>query len=239
MSLLGYAWCLGKAVPVYDNKGLVSNAEYARFYISELPTFSAADYPNITVFGDRLLRFTESQYLELMNRGAFEYIGDYPLFSMLHRTDKPTTTPYGYNWIKRNDDRAYAITTFAYGTNGSAKNAAYFDFYFTCSDHETYNTTIYAAVRYGEEDDFNLCLDPCQTVESGIILKSTNITNYLVITPTNVREPETPDPLPVTPFLPKNGAWQKQDAYKVVGDQWVKQPQDGYETQGGQWSALS
>lgn len=47
------------------------------------------------------------------------------------------------------------------------------------------------------------------------------------------------DPAPVTPFLPKNGAWQKQDAYKVEGNQWVRQPQDGYETQGGQWSALS
>lgn len=51
-------------------------------------------------------------------------------------------------------------------------------------------------------------------------------------------EPETPDPLPVSPYLPINGAWVKHDVYKQVGNTWVKQPQDGYETQQGAWQAI-
>lgn len=51
-------------------------------------------------------------------------------------------------------------------------------------------------------------------------------------------EDETPEPIttPVNGYKVKNGAGVKQDAYKRVGRQWVKQPQDGYEAQGGQWS---
>lgn len=52
-------------------------------------------------------------------------------------------------------------------------------------------------------------------------------------------EPETPDPLPITPYLPKNGAWVKHDIYKQVGNSWVKQPQGAVEVEDGAWSALS
>ncbi|MBQ1233655.1 MAG: hypothetical protein IIX86_09000 [Clostridia bacterium] len=50
--------------------------------------------------------------------------------------------------------------------------------------------------------------------------------------------PVLPDPLPVTPYLPKNGAWVKHDIYKQVGNEWVKQAQEGYETQQGMWQAI-
>lgn len=47
------------------------------------------------------------------------------------------------------------------------------------------------------------------------------------------------DPVPVSPYLPKNGAWVKHDVYKQVGNSWVKQPQGAVEVEGGAWSALS
>lgn len=50
--------------------------------------------------------------------------------------------------------------------------------------------------------------------------------------------PVLPDPLPVSPYLPINGAWVKHDVYKQVGNSWVKQPQVGYETQQGAWQAI-
>ena len=93
---LGYAWCLGKAVPVYNHFKLVSNHQYARFYVSELPSFSAADYPYITIsFNVRLLRFTEKDFLSLMNRGTFITKTGFPFMAMLRRTDAPKSTPYG------------------------------------------------------------------------------------------------------------------------------------------------
>lgn len=52
-------------------------------------------------------------------------------------------------------------------------------------------------------------------------------------------EPETPDPLPVSPYLCQNGVWVKSDVYKQVGNTWVKQPQGAFEVEGGAWSALS
>lgn len=43
---------------------------------------------------------------------------------------------------------------------------------------------------------------------------------------------------PITPYLRKNGAWQKQDTYKRVGGQWVKQTQDGYEMVETVWQPI-
>lgn len=51
--------------------------------------------------------------------------------------------------------------------------------------------------------------------------------------------PLLPEALPVSPYLPNNGAWVKHDIYKQVGNQWVKQPQGAVEVEGGAWSALS
>ena len=51
--------------------------------------------------------------------------------------------------------------------------------------------------------------------------------------------PVLPEPLPVSPYLCKNGAWVKHDIYKQVGNSWVKQPQGAVEVEGGAWSALS
>lgn len=51
--------------------------------------------------------------------------------------------------------------------------------------------------------------------------------------------PVLPDLLPVTPYLPINGAWVKYGFYKQVGNSWVKQPQGAVEVEGGAWSALS
>lgn len=48
-----------------------------------------------------------------------------------------------------------------------------------------------------------------------------------------------PDPLPVSPYLPINGAWVKHDIYKQVGNSWVKQPQGAVEVEGGAWQGLS
>lgn len=47
------------------------------------------------------------------------------------------------------------------------------------------------------------------------------------------------DPLPVSPYLPNNGAWVKHDIYKQVGNTWIKQPQGAVEVEDGAWSALS
>lgn len=43
---------------------------------------------------------------------------------------------------------------------------------------------------------------------------------------------------PLSPYIRKNGAWQKQDIYKRIGGQWVKQPQDGYKSQNEAWNPL-
>lgn len=51
-------------------------------------------------------------------------------------------------------------------------------------------------------------------------------------------QPETPGALPVTPYLPKNGAWVKHDIYKQVGNSWVKQPQGAVEVEDGAWQGL-
>ena len=50
-------------------------------------------------------------------------------------------------------------------------------------------------------------------------------------------EPE-PEASPISPYLRKSGAWQKQDTYKRVGGQWVKQTQAGYETVESVWQPI-
>ena len=51
-------------------------------------------------------------------------------------------------------------------------------------------------------------------------------------------EPETSEALPVSPYLRKNGSWQKQDTYKRVGGKWVKQTQKGYEMVESVWQPI-
>ena len=192
MSLLGYAKCLGKAVPVYDNTGLVSNPRYARFYISELPTFSAADYSYITnSFGMRLLRFTEADFLAIMSKGAFETVGDFPFLALLHRTDAPRTTPYGYNWIRSSDDRAYAICNYTDSNSAAPENVEYFDLYITGDDYSLYSYILGFAIRYNGQDDFKLWGTvgaPIKADRSGTYLTETNVGNYLVMSATTGAE---------------------------------------------------
>lgn len=182
---LGYAWCLGKAVPVYRHIGLVDNPQYARFYVSELPAFSAADYPYITIsFGVRLLRFTEKDFLSLMNRGTFITKTGFPFMAMLHRTDVPKSTPYGYNWISAGDDRAYAIGNYAGSTYTLAPNdMEYFDFYLTGYS----SNLVKSAIRYNGEKDkwhMNFSMTPVKADRNGTWLSLKNIGEYLVLTKT-------------------------------------------------------
>ena len=60
-----------------------------------------------------------------------------------------------------------------------------------------------------------------------------------VVLPASDPVPVLPDPLPVSPYLPKNGAWVKHDVYKQVGNTWVKQPQGAVEVEDGAWQGLS
>ena len=185
---LGYAWCLGKAVPVYNRIGKVSNPQYARFYVRELPAFSAADYPYITIdFNVRLLRFTEKDFLSLMSRGTFITKTGFPFMAMLHRTDAPKTTPYGYNWIGGYDDRSYAIRSYTdheYAPN----NVEYFDFYLTGVDVPG-GDVVSSAIRYnGEKNGWifnNNAGGPIRaTRDYDSLLYLTNIGEYLVLTKT-------------------------------------------------------
>ena len=183
---LGYAWCLGKAVPVYKHVELVSNPQYARFYISELPAFSAADYPYITIsFNVRLLRFTEKDFLSLMSRGTFITKTGFPFMAMLHRTDRPKSTPYGYNWIGAGDDRAYAIGNYTdtQGLHYAPTNIEYFDFYLTGND----NAIVKSAIRYNGEKNkwhFNFGAGVTEAGRDGPWLTLNNIGEYLVLTKT-------------------------------------------------------
>lgn len=183
---LGYAWCLGKAVPVYNRIGLVSNPQYARFYIRDLPAFSAADYPYITIdFGFRLLFLKEKDFLSLMSRGTFVTKTGFPCMSMLHRTDAPRTTPYGYNWVGGYDSRSYAITNYADATDFAPNNIEYFDFYLNGG----YNALVSSAIRYNGEknrwyfnDSSGSPIRATRDYYSWLYLK--NIGEYLVLTKT-------------------------------------------------------
>ena len=186
---LGYAWCLGKAVPVYSRYGLVDNPQYARFYVSELPAFSAADYPYITiesVINWRLLRFRERDFLSLMNRGTFITKTGFPCMAMLHRTDAPRTTPYGYNFIGAGDNRAYAINNYEDGhRNAPFVDIEYFDFYLNSS----HDRLVSSAIRYNGEKNrwyFNSNTGGpiIATRDHYSWLRPTNIGEYLVLTKT-------------------------------------------------------
>ena len=183
---LGYAWCLGKAVPVYNHIELVSNPQYARFYISELPAFSAADYPYITISVNvRLLRFTEKDFLSLMSRGTFVTKTGFPFMAMLHRTDRPKSTPYGYNWIRAGADRAYAIGNYAdtQGPHFAPNDIEYFDFYLTGYS----SNLVKSAIRYNGEKDkwyMNFGMTPVKADRNGTWLSLKNIGEYLVLTKT-------------------------------------------------------
>ena len=185
---LGYAWCLGKAVPVYNRIGLVSNPQYARFYVRDLPAFSATDYPYITIsFGVRLLRFTEKDFLSLMNRGTFITKTGFPFMAMLRRTDVPKSTPYGWNWIGGYDDRSYAIDNYADSTYYAPNDIEYFDFYLTGYDG-TSGDLVKSAIRYnGEENKWKVLssggpIRATRDYYSWLYLK--NIGEYLVLTKT-------------------------------------------------------
>lgn len=185
---LGYAWCLGKAVPVYRRYGLVSNPQYARFYIKDLPAFSAADYPYITIesmISWRLLRFRERDFLSLMNRGTFITKTGFPFMAMLHRTDAPRTTPYGYNWSGGYASTSYAITNYADDDRRAPNDTEYFDFYLTGYD----DGLVASAIRYnGEKNQWHF------NTHSGSPIRATrdyyswlylkNIGEYLVLTKT-------------------------------------------------------
>lgn len=182
---LGYAWCLGKAVPVYSRYGLVDNPQYARFYVNELPAFSAADYPYITIsFDVRLLRFKEEDFLSLMNRGSFITKTGFPFMAMLRRTDVPKSTPYGWNWIGGYDDRSYAIDNYANSTHYAPNDIEYFDFYLTGYS----SNLVKSAIRYNGEKNKWLFLSsggPIRATRdyySWLYLK--NIGEYLVLTKT-------------------------------------------------------
>lgn len=185
---LGYAWCLGKAVPVYSRYGLVDNPQYARFYVSELPAFSAADYPYITIeslISWRLLRFRERDFLSLMNRGTFITKTGFPCMAMLHRTDAPRTTPYGFNWIGGYDNRAYAICNYTDNNNYAPNNVEYFDFYLNSS----HDNLVSSAIRYNGEKNrwyFNSNTGgPIRATRDYYSwLRPTNIGEYLVLTKT-------------------------------------------------------
>lgn len=182
---LGYAWCLGKAVPVYNRSGLVSNPQYARFYISDLPSFSAADYPYITIdFGVRLLRLKEKDFLFLMNKGTFITKTGFPFMAILHRIDAPRSTPYGYNWIASGDSRAYAIGNYT-DHNHAPTDLEYFDFYLT-GNTGVYSSTVKSAIRYnGEENPWRLGLSaPMLADRKGTTLTVKNVGEYLVLTKT-------------------------------------------------------
>lgn len=180
---LGYAWCLGKAVPVYNRYRLVDNPQYARFYVSELPAFSAADYPYITIsFDVRLLRFKEKDFLALMNRGTFITKTGFPFMAMLHRTDVPKSTPYGYNWVGGYDGRSYAICNYTDDTYFTPNHMEYFDFYLTGEDG-----LVRSAIRYdGAENQwhYNMNSPICATRDYYSWLRLTNIGEYLVLTKT-------------------------------------------------------
>lgn len=185
---LGYAWCLGKAVPVYSRIGLVSNPQYARFYVSDLPAFSAADYPYITIsFDVRLLRFKEKDFLSLMNRGTFITKTGFPFMAMLRRTDVPKSTPYGWNWIGGYDNRSYAIDNYADSTDYAPNDIEYFDFYLTGYD-ATGGDLVKSAIRYnGEKHKWHFLFSggPIRATRdyySWLYLK--NIGEYLVLTKT-------------------------------------------------------
>lgn len=184
---LGYAWCLGKAVPVYGRHGLVSNPQYARFYISELPAFSAADYPYITIdFGFRLLFLKEKDFLSLMNRGTFVTKTGFPCMSMLHRTDVPKSTPYGYNWVGGYDSRSYAITNYTDSDSFAPNNVEYFDFYLNGGN----DGLVSSAIRYNGEknrwyfNDNGLGSPIIATRDYYSWLYLKNIGEYLVLTKT-------------------------------------------------------
>lgn len=184
---LGYAWCLGKAVPVYNRYGLVDNPQYARFYVSELPAFSAADYPYITVesiINWRLLRFRERDFLSLMNRGTFITKTGFPCMAMLHRTDAPMTTPYGFNWIGAGDNRAYAICNYADNARYAPNDIEYFDFYLNYN----YDKLVKSAIRYNGEKNRWYFLSgggPIRATRDNYSwLRPTNIGEYLVLTKT-------------------------------------------------------
>lgn len=185
---LGYAWCLGKAVPVYSRIGLVSNPQYARFYVSELPAFSAADYPYITITEiDLLLRFKEKDFLSLMSRGTFITKTGFPFMAMLRRTDVSKITPYGYNWIGGYDDRSYAISSYAYNDPFTPKDREYFDFYLTGHSVPS-GSLVKSAIRYnGEKNKWHFLASggPIRATRdyySWLYLK--NIGEYLVLTKT-------------------------------------------------------
>ena len=206
MSLIGYAWCLGKAVPVYNDAGLVNDPEYARFYFSELPSFSAADYPYITIsFDYRLLSFTEEDYLSIMSEGSFETIDDFPFLSLLNRTDSPGVAPYGFNWIGSNDSRAYAICALT-DTSPGPDGAEYFDTYLTGSKGSTglYTEYISNAIRFSGQEDFKLYERVGDTIKcdrNGTKLTVTNIGDYLVLTETNKRDEQTKSPFCLRSWL--------------------------------------
>lgn len=182
---LGYAWCLGKAVPVYSHYGLVDNPQYARFYVSDLPAFSATDYPYITIpHVDLLLRFKEKDFLSLMNRGTFITKTGFPFMAMLRRTDVPKTTPYGWNWVGGYDDRSYAISNYEYGHRIAPNDIEYFDFYL----NSNYDKLVKSAIRYnGEKNQWHFLSSggPIRATRDYYSwLRPTNIGEYLVLTKT-------------------------------------------------------
>ena len=187
---LGYAWCLGKAVPVYGRIGLVSNPQYARFYVSDLPAFSATDYPYITISSadtGTFFRFKEKDFLSPMSRGTFITKTGFPFMAMLHRTDDPKATPYGYNWIGGYDNRSYAIGNYTGKADRAPNDVEYFDFYLTGYDDYS-GLLVKSAIRYNGEKNkwsFNTGMNIIRATRdyySWLYLK--NIGKYLVLTKT-------------------------------------------------------
>lgn len=193
--LVGYAWCLNKAVPVYSGGnavtngvtvGGVTNPQYARFYISELPTFSAEDYPYITIsYSTRLLRFTRDDYLYLMSQAPFETVGDFPFISLLHRTDRPDCTPYGFQFVRSGDSRSYAINNLTDDDN-APKGVEYFDLYVSTYPTGAAAGGIQLFIRYSGETDFSWC-SCCIYTDNVHFLTISNIDQYLVLTETPTR----------------------------------------------------
>lgn len=186
---LGYAWCLGKAIPVYSRIGLVNNPQYARFYVSDLPSFSAADYPYITTSRKgRLYRLKEKDFLSLMGRGTFITKTGFPCMAMLYRTDVPKASPYGWNWIGGYSDVSYAIGNYTDDTKYAPNDIEYFDFYLT-GDSVTSGDLVASAIRYnGEKNQWHFNFNPGSPIRATRDYYSwlylTNIGEYLVLTKT-------------------------------------------------------
>ena len=185
---VGYVWCLGKPVPVYRDVFAHDLLQSTRFYITELPSFSATDYSGLVPWSSsvaqRLEVKSEADYLDIMRKGAFEHTGDFPVLALIRRTDAPEYSPYGFHF-----DNGKSWLTNLYDGKTEGGEPRYFDITLGGKTYSNgYDNRVEIYIRLPHETGLTHHGMYYMEDRNGANITVDNIGDYLVLTPTPVKE---------------------------------------------------